>query len=84
VETAPDDGQNPNQKEGIAMTNQQFSEQDPTFKKACELTKWTNQATGKVESLRPTKRQASKWRNGKGLAKRMHGTAASVLKRCAR
>ena len=50
--------------------NKMFAEQDPTFKKACELAK-----------IKATKRQASKWRNGKGLAKRMHGTAASWLKR---
>ena len=59
-----------NEKEDGYMTNREFMENDVVFKKACELSK-----------TKKTKRQASKWRNGKGLAKRMHGTAASWLKR---
>jgi hypothetical protein len=39
------------------MTNKDFAEKDKKFKEACEVVK-----------LPPTRRQASKWRNGKGLA----------------
>lgn len=39
------------------MTNKEFSEQDKIFNKACE-----------IAGIKSTKRQASKYRNGKGLA----------------
>lgn len=39
------------------MTNKKFAQEDKAFKKACE-------AVG----ARPTQRQASKFRNGKGAA----------------
>jgi len=51
------------------MTNEEFAKQDPTFITACRLAE-----------IKPTKRQASKWRNGKGLAKKMHGAAVTFLK----
>lgn len=40
----------------------------PVFTKACELAK-----------IKPTKRQASRWRSGKGLARMFMVTAISVL-----
>jgi hypothetical protein len=43
------------------------------FRKACELA-----------GIEPTKRQASKWRNDKGLAKRFANAALSELERKAR
>jgi len=39
------------------MNNREFAEKDEQFKKCCELAK-----------VKPTKRQASKFRRGKGLA----------------
>lgn len=41
------------------MTNKEFSEQDKVFNKACN-----------IAGINPTKRQASKYRNGRGLAYR--------------
>jgi hypothetical protein len=52
------------------MTNAKFADQDPTFKKACEIAK-----------IEPTKRQASKWRNKRGAAFPFRGSAASAVKR---
>ena len=39
------------------MTNRKFAKEDTAFQKACE-----------VNGVRPTTRQASKYRNGKGAA----------------
>ena len=39
------------------MTNKDFAEKDEPFKKACEQA-----------GVKPTKRQASKWRRNKGKA----------------
>jgi len=51
------------------MTNKEMAK-DKVFVKACEITK-----------VEPTKRQAAKFQNGKGTARRFYGTAASVIKR---
>ena len=40
----------------IKLSNKHFAETDKPFQIACQ-----------VASIPPTKRQASKWRNGKGL-----------------
>lgn len=40
------------------MTNKEFAEQDTTFQDACE----------EAGLQKPTTRQASKWRNHKGIA----------------
>ena len=39
------------------MTNEEFRKCDPVFKKACE-----------AANIEPTSRQASRWRNKKGIA----------------
>ena len=44
------------------MTNREFAEQDKTFIEACERT-----------DIKPTTRQASKWRNHKGMAYKTAG-----------
>lgn len=51
------------------MTNKEFAEKDKLFHKACEIAK-----------IKPTHRQASKFRNKKGLAFMRKGTDASSLK----
>jgi hypothetical protein len=50
--------------EAPTVTNAKFAEKDKLFNAACSMA-----------SLAPTTRQASKWRNGRGLA-RMYRTAA--------
>jgi hypothetical protein len=45
------------EKKVDVVTNKKFAEQDEIFKKACD-----------VAGIKPTKRQASKFRLGKGLA----------------
>ena len=49
------------------MTNKQFAEKDKSFKDACANVKWKwDKNIG--GSLPPTKRQASKFRRGFGIA----------------
>jgi len=52
------------------MTNAKFAQRDVVFQKACE-----------IANVEPTQRQASKFRAGKGAARRFLGTAASWVKR---
>ena len=52
------------------MTNVEFAKNDAVFVKAC--------AIGKVEA---TPRQASKWRNKKGTARKFVGSATSWVMR---
>lgn len=51
---------------GKPVDNRHFD--TPVFRRACELA-----------SIPPTKRQASKWRNGKGLARRFMTAAILIL-----
>lgn len=53
-------------KRDRVIPNREFS--SPVFLKACELA-----------SVPPTKRQASKWRNGKGLARTFKNAALLKL-----
>lgn len=62
------------------MTNAEFAKKDQVFRKACEIAN-ANLPKGQEPGIEPTKRQASKWRNRRGMAYRFRGTAASVLKR---
>jgi hypothetical protein len=52
------------------MTNKQFAAKDRVFVKACEIAK-----------VEPTARQAAKFQNKKGLARRFYGSASSAVKR---
>jgi len=52
------------------MINKEFAAKDKVFVKACEIAK-----------VEPTKRQAAKFQNKKGLARRFYGSAASAVKR---
>jgi hypothetical protein len=52
------------------MTNTDFAKYDPVFRKACEI--------GKVK---PTARQASKWRNRRGSARKFVGSATAWCKK---
>lgn len=52
------------------MTNKEFAAKDKIFVKACEIAK-----------VKPTERQAAKFQNKKGLARRFYGSAASAVKR---
>lgn len=59
------------------MTNKEFSNKDQTFIKACANCKWRNpKKEGKIEPLPPSPCQASKWRNGKGMAYKTHNGLA--------
>jgi len=49
------------------MTNQKFAETNDEFIQACGKIPWKDKE-GKPTTLPPTSRQASKWRNKKGLA----------------
>lgn len=49
------------------MTNKEFSNQDALFREACKLAR-----------IEPSKRQASKYRNGRGLARTQK--AKAILK----
>lgn len=51
------------------MTNTEFTK-DVVFQKACAIAK-----------TEPTRRQASKWRNKKGAARKYLGTATAWVKR---
>jgi len=46
------------------MTNKEFAEKDDKFKSVCEKL-----------GIKPTVRQASKWRNKKGIAWKSRGVA---------
>jgi hypothetical protein len=48
--------------EDVNITNKKFAENDMTFCRACAL----------IKGIKTTKRQASKWRNKKGIVYRMH------------
>ena len=50
------------------MTNKTFSQKDKVFKQACKLTIVARTKEGTPITLAPTTRQASKFRNKKGLA----------------
>lgn len=49
------------------MTNKEFAEGNEDFQAACANIPWKDK-DGRPSSLPPTSRQASKWRNHKGLA----------------
>ena len=50
------------------MTNEQFAQSDPVFRKACELAR-----------VSPTRRQASKWHRREGLAVKFAADARKTL-----
>ena len=51
------------------MTNKEFAEQNKEFRKACVVASSIEAKKGrKADSIMPTTRQASKYRNKKGLA----------------
>lgn len=52
------------------LTNLKFSKSDVVFQKACELA-----------GIHPTLRQASKWRNKKGLSYRFKNKANRIIHR---
>ena len=61
------------------MTTAEFAKTNELFKAACEI---ANRAKPKNhQPIFATSRQASKFRNGQGVAFRYRGTAASILKR---
>jgi len=49
-------------------TNTMFAKDDKIFREAC-----------KIAVIEPTPRQASKWRNGKGLARKFKGQVNLLL-----
>lgn len=55
-------------KAGPPGSNLDFAHTDPLFRKACESA-----------GIKPTKRQASKWRNKRGLAYLHRHNAAALL-----
>ena len=50
------------------MTNQDFANSDPLFRKACELA-----------HVDPSKRQASKWNSKRGRAREFYAAAVEIL-----
>jgi hypothetical protein len=60
------------------VTNKEFALQDRVFRKACEI---ASKGLPRYLEIKPTRRQASKWRNRKGIANIYRGTATSWEKR---
>lgn len=50
------------------ITNLQFAKENNGFREACEMVIIGKNYDGSPKTLKPTARQASKWRNKKGAA----------------
>ena len=50
------------------ISNAQFAQNDAAFRKACDTATVVLEARGIKQTISPNSRQASKYRNGKGIA----------------